>query len=188
MTKAKNKRVCPVERAGGLDNSFRKLLQEPQKILKPYIFKGMTVLDLGCGPGFFAVEIARMVSDTGQVIAVDLQDGMLEKVSQKIKGTDLEKRIKLHKCQEEEIGVEDKVDFILAFYMIHEVPNQESLFEELRSILKPEGKLLIVEPKFHVSEKAFDEMIKKLSFKGFEIIEKPKVFLSRSIVLSLIKN
>jgi hypothetical protein len=40
-------RVCPVERAGSLDNGIRKWLQNPRKILGPYIEEGMTVLDLG---------------------------------------------------------------------------------------------------------------------------------------------
>jgi len=49
----KEKHVCPVESAKGLDNFFRKLVQNPKKILKDYVKKGMTVLDVGCGPGFF---------------------------------------------------------------------------------------------------------------------------------------
>jgi len=53
MSKERNRRICPMELAGGLDNSVRRLLKNPQKILKPYIKEGMTVLDLGCGPGFF---------------------------------------------------------------------------------------------------------------------------------------
>ncbi len=58
MSKSK---VCSVELAGGLDNKFRRFLQNPQKILKPYLKEGMTVLDLGCGPGFFTIEIAKMI-------------------------------------------------------------------------------------------------------------------------------
>ena len=85
MSIEKNKRICPVEYAGGLDNSFRRLLQNPGKILKPYIHEGMTVLDLGCGPGFFSIEIAKMLKDSGKVIAADLQEGMLERVRQKIR-------------------------------------------------------------------------------------------------------
>ena len=48
------KRVCPVERAGSLDNHIRRWLQNPAKILGPYIKERMKVLDLGCGPGFFS--------------------------------------------------------------------------------------------------------------------------------------
>ena len=48
----KNKRVCPVEIADGLDNRVRRLLQNPQRILGNYVKEGMTALDLGCGPGF----------------------------------------------------------------------------------------------------------------------------------------
>jgi len=88
MSKEKNLSICPVERSGGLDNRLRRWLQNPQKIVMPYIKPGMTVLDLGCGPGFFAVEIARLLNDSGKVIAADLQQGMLDKVSKKVKGTE----------------------------------------------------------------------------------------------------
>lgn len=179
-----NKRICPVEKAGVLDNSFRKLLQNPQRILKPYIQKGMTVLDLGCGLGFFSIEIAEILKDSGKVIAVDIQEGMLEKIRQKIKGTEKEKRIILHKCNEESIGLTDKVDFVLAFYMIHEVPNQDRLFRELKLIIKPNGKIFIIEPKFHVSKKSFEKMIERIRHIGFDIIDSPKVFFSRTIVLT----
>ncbi len=183
MNEEKSKRICPVERAGGLDNSVRRLLQNPQKILKPYIKEGMTVLDLGCGPGFFSTEIAKLLIDSGKVIAADLQEGMLDKVRQKIKGTELEQRIKLHKCLDESIDLTDKVDFVLAFYVIHEIPNQDKLFSELKSILKPNGMIFIIEPKFHVSKESFDSMIDKVTGLGLEIKDKPKVIFSRTIVL-----
>jgi ubiquinone/menaquinone biosynthesis C-methylase UbiE len=184
MSNEKNKRICPVEYAGGLDNSVRRLLQNPRKILKPYIHEGMTVLDLGCGPGFFSIEIAKMLKDSGKVIAADLQEGMLEKVNKKIKGTALEQRITLHKCQEDTIGVIEHVDFVLIFYMIHEVPNQNNLLKELESILKHDGKVFIIEPKFHVSKKSFEEMINKTKDIGFEIVDRPKVFISRTVLLT----
>lgn len=187
MSKEQNNRICPVERAGGLDNSVRRLLQNPYKILKPYIRSGMIVLDLGCGPGFFSIEIAKMLFDSGKVIAADLQDGMLEKVTKKIRGTELEQRVVIHKSQEDRIGISENVDFVLAFYMIHEVPNQDKLFEELKSILKPDGKIYIIEPKFHVSKESFEAMTDRIKSMGFEVIDRPKVFFSRTVLLK-IKN
>ena len=80
----RNNRVCPVERAGSLDNRVRKWLQNPKKILEPYITEGMIVLDVGCGPGFFSIDMAQMVGNSGRVIASDLQEGMLQKVRNKI--------------------------------------------------------------------------------------------------------
>jgi ubiquinone/menaquinone biosynthesis C-methylase UbiE len=188
MSKEINKRICPVEYAGGLDNSVRRLLQNPSKILKPYIHEGMTVLDLGCGPGFFSIEIAKMLKNSGKVIAADLQEGMLEKVNRKIKSMGLEQRITIHKCQEDRIGVTENVDFVLVFYMIHEVPNQDNLLRELKSILKPGGNIFIIEPKFHVSKKSFEEMIDKIKAIGFETIDRPKVFFSRTVLLTIKKS
>jgi len=185
MNKEKKIHVCPVERAGALDNSIRRLLQNPKKILQPFIRKGMTAVDFGCGPGFFTVEMARMLNGEGEVIAADLQEGMLEIVRQKIKGTALENTVRLHKCGEDTTGLTVKADLILAFYMIHEVPDQVKLFKELKTILKPDGKLLIIEPRFHVNKMAFEAMTKKLEDSGFKINGRPRVFLSRAVVMML---
>lgn len=178
-------RVCPVERAGSLDNRIRRWLQDPRKILTPYIKEGMTVLDLGCGPGFFSIDMARMVGKSGRVIASDLQEGMLQKLRDKIRGTELEERIKLHKCEEDRIGVSEKVDFVLAFYMVHEVPDQESFFKEIGSILRPNGQIFMVEPPFHVSKTEFEKTVKRAGDAGFTPVARPKVFLSKAVVMKI---
>lgn len=185
MGKEKRPYVCPVELAGSLDNFFRRLVHKPRKILEPYISTGMTVLDLGCGPGFFTAELAKMVGEDGRVIAADLQQGMLEKVKSRIRATDLENRVVIHICQSDRIGFSGNVDFVLAFWMVHEVPDQQRMFVELKSLLNPGGRIWIIEPKFHVTEKAFNTMVIKLESAGLKIIERPKVSISRSVLLSL---
>ena len=108
------------------------------------------------GSGFFSIELAKMVGKNGKVFSVDLQEGMLQKIRNKIHGTELEDRIKLIKSEEDKINVPEKVDFILAFYMVHEVPKKERLFEALKNVLNEKGQFLIVEPKlFHVTKKEF---------------------------------
>lgn len=125
-----------------------------------------------------------MVGNKGKVIAADLQPGMLEKVNNKIKGTELEQVIELHKCQDNRVGITENVDFILAFYMIHEVPDMDNLFGELKSDLKPGGKMFIIEPKFHVSKKMFEDMINNVINIGFEITDRPHVFFSRAVLFT----
>jgi ubiquinone/menaquinone biosynthesis C-methylase UbiE len=176
--------LCPAWGAVGLDNSFRKWIQNPQKILKPYIKTGMTVLDVGCGPGFFSVEIAKMLNGSGKLIAADVQKAMLDKIRKKIKGTTLEQTVHLHKSDFESIGVVEKVDFVLTFWMVHEVRNRKKFLNELTSLLNPNGLIFIIEPKGHVSKKQFDAEIDLIKENGFTVVESPKVFFSRAVVLT----
>lgn len=183
MDEVERKRLCPLSNAHKLERNSRKFFQNPNRIIKPYIKEGMTVMDFGCGPGFFTIEMAKLVKDTGKVYAVDLQEGMLDLLKQKIKGADIGKNIVLHICEKDKIGLTDKFDFILAFYVVHEVPSQENLFKEFKSLLKPEGKILIYEPKSRVTKSEFTEMIIKLKSVGFEIISNRKFLSSRSIII-----
>jgi ubiquinone/menaquinone biosynthesis C-methylase UbiE len=184
--KEERNRVCPVELAGSLDSKIRKWLQNPNKLLAPFIKEGMKVLDVGCGPGFFSVEIGQMVGKSGKVFSVDLQEGMLQKLRNKIVGTPLEEIIKPIKCEVDEIVVPEKVDFILAFYMVHEVPDKDRLFESLKNILDEHGKILLVEPKlFHVSKPEFDLTIGKAEKIGFKASKGPKIRFSLSSLLTI---
>jgi ubiquinone/menaquinone biosynthesis C-methylase UbiE len=127
--------------------------------------------------------MAQMVGKSGRVIAADLQEGMLQKLRDKIQGTELEERITLHKCEENKIGISEEIDFVLVFYVVHEVPNQEEFFNEIGVILKPKGQVLVVEPPFHVSKSAFEETISQARNVGLTLVERPKVLLSKTAVL-----
>ncbi len=177
-------RVCPVELANSLDSRVRSLLQNPGKIVAPFVREGMTVLDIGCGPGFFSIALAGMVGRTGKVISADLQEGMLEKLRNKIRGTELESIITPIRCGRETINVTDRIDFGLAFYMVHEVPDKGSFFRQLRPLLKQHGSFLIVEPKlFHVSRQEFEATMALAREAGFLRTPGPRLPLSWSAVL-----
>lgn len=177
--------ICPWWLASILDNPIRRLVHNPEKILRGYIDRGQTVLDLGCGSGTFTIALARMVGETGKVIAVDVQDEMLQILRKKAIKVGLASRIIAHKSEHDRIGILDKVDFALAFYMAHEVPDVEAFLREIASLLKPNGKLLIVEPMFHVSASSFKKTREAAQLAGLKPISEPKILFSRSMLFQL---
>jgi predicted SAM-dependent methyltransferase len=92
-------------------------------------------------------------------------------------------RIDLHRCESDRIGVNIEADFVLAFWMVHEVPDAAIFLSEIHSILKPSGKLLIAEPKLHVTKSSYDETLRSAVQAGFEITVSPKVAFSRASLL-----
>lgn len=181
----KKNQVNPADRAGGLDSRLRKLVHNPHRILGLYLRSGMKVLDIGCGPGVFTIEAARLTGPNGKVTAIDLQDGMLDVLRKKIAGTEIERNIELRKCEPDTLGVTGKYDFILAFYMVHEVPARRKLFSEMKDAMKQGGTAMIVEPRFHVSRVGFADYVSTLSGMGFKLVDMPRIFLSRSAVMTL---
>ena len=173
-------RICPWWLASALDNPIRRLIHNPEKILGGCIESGQTVLDVGCGSGTFTIAMAKMVGETGKVIAVDVQDEMLQIVRKKAAKERLESRIITHKIKPDRIGISDKVDFALAFYMVHEVPDVEAFLKEIATMLKPNGRLLIVEPKLHVSASLFEKTLEAARLAGFKPTSELKVRFSRS--------
>lgn len=180
--KAENGHVCPHTFAFVLDNWFRRLLQNPKKIIGEYLREGYTVMDIGCGPGFFSVDMARMVGAEGKVIAADLQAHMLSKVKRKAARKGLLERMEFHRCRPGTIGLDRKADFILAYYMLHETPEPGKFLREIKGLLKAEGRLLIVEPRMHVSRQSFDAMVEDGKDAGLVIVDFPKGKGGRSVL------
>lgn len=183
--KSKN-RVCPHSMAFMLDNWVRRIIQHPRRIVGKYIKKGDRVIDLGCGPGFFTIDMAKMVGEAGEVIAIDLQKKMLDRVKRKARKHEVEDRILYHQSFSDSIGKKfvNQADFILAYYMLHETTNPENFLREIKSILKPGGFFLLVEPKGHITEKKFNKLIKLTEENGYRVVDFPKNKGGRGLLLS----
>jgi ubiquinone/menaquinone biosynthesis C-methylase UbiE len=148
------------------------------------IQKGHTVADIGCGPGYFTIAMAKLVGEKGRVIAADIQPKMLQYVRRSAEKRGLQSRILLHQCQENELGIKQQVDFALAFYMVHEVPDIDTFFREVATILKADAALLLVEPKIHVTARRFEQIIQAACAAGLKADTEVKIFGSRAMLFS----
>ena len=72
---------------------LRKMVQSPEKILGTIVQKDQTILDVGCGMGFFSIPLARMVGEKGHVIAADLQPQMLRGAKRRAKRAGVEMKL-----------------------------------------------------------------------------------------------
>jgi ubiquinone/menaquinone biosynthesis C-methylase UbiE len=175
--------VCPWWLCFTFDNWFRRLVQNPEHILKPYIKPGWTVLDVGPGMGYFTIPLARLVGNTGKVIAADLQQKMLDGIYNKALKAKVQGLIKLHKSTPDSIGISESIDFCLAFWMVHEVPDRARFLSEILSKLKQDGLILFVEPRLHVSKENFNQTLGIAKSMGFSVVGEPRIFLSNSALL-----
>jgi len=175
--------VCPWWLAYTFDNPVRRLIHRPQKVLGNYVKEGMTVIDLGCGMGHFSIGMAGLVGSTGKVIAVDLQQKMLDIMSKRARRAGMAGRIDPRLSRADDIGLEDPADFILAFWMVHEVPDQQKFFNHLKTLLISEGRILIAEPKMHVSAEDLKRTLGVAQSCGLQCIEKPDISFSRTALL-----
>jgi ubiquinone/menaquinone biosynthesis C-methylase UbiE len=178
--------VCPWWVGYLLASPIRRLWQKPETILEPYIKPGMTALDVGPGMGYFTLPMARMVGDSGRVVCVDVQERMLKSLMRRARRAGLEKQIVTRVASADSLGITDyagQIDFVLAFAVVHEVPNQENLFREIHAAMKPGAQLLISEPTGHVTKESFEEMLAITKRVGFETISTPEIKRGISVLL-----
>lgn len=177
--------VCPWWGGYFIDNSLRRWLHPPEAILGPYVRPGMTVVDVGCGMGFFAIPMARMVGESGRVIAVDLQPQMLSTLRRRAEAAGVHQRIRTHRCAADSLVLSETADFVLAFAMVHEVPDRERLLGEIKNLLRPGAKVFIAEPRIHVPAKNFRRTVETALQCGLKVLEEPLVRWCRAVVLGV---
>jgi len=174
----KHHRVCPWWLGYLLLFPLRRIRENPNRILKPYIRDGMTVLEPGSGMGYFTRDMARLVGPAGRVIALDIQPRMLAGLRRRLKRAGLLGRVELRLGRPDSLGIDDlkeKVDLAVAFHVVHEVPDAKRLFLELFKALKSGSRLLVAEPKHHVSERDFEDSLRAAREVGFAVEDHPKI-------------
>ena len=180
--------VCPPWIGYFLLIPLRKLVENPGRIFGPFVREGMVVLEPGCAMGFFTLPLARMVGPAGRVIALEIQDKMLSVLGRRAQKAGLRDRIELRRIGEDGYGLDDlsgRVDFAAAIHVVHEVQDKAIFFTQIWKALRPGGRLLVVEPKVHVSIEQFEETAAIAANAGFTLDALPKKIAGRS--LSLIK-
>jgi SAM-dependent methyltransferase len=128
--------------------------------------------------GFFTLDLARMVGPNGRVLAVDLQEKMLAGLRRRARRAGLLDRIEARLAGSDCLGVADlagQVDVAFALHVVHEVPDVQGFFAEIATALKPDGRLLFVEPRGHVSEDAFAASLAMAEKAGLRVVDRPHI-------------
>jgi len=177
--------VCPWWMGYFLICPVRRWFVDPARLLSPFVRQGMTVLEPGPGIGFFTLELARMVGPCGRVVAIDIQPRMIEALKRRAARAGLLERIDA-RASPQTSGCEEiscTVDFVLAFAMVHEVPDTAAFFFGAARAMKAGARLLLAEPPAHVSMDFFAVELRQAAAAGLEMIERPAIGRNRTALL-----
>lgn len=178
--------ICPWWMGYLLANPLRKIIQNPTQILLPYIQPDMKVLDIGCGMGFFTIPMAKLVGDSGKAYGVDIQYKMLKGLKKRAYKAGVVHSLETIECDDKSFclqALRSKINFVLLFAVIHEVPDSKRAFEEVISVLVPNGRILFSEPSAHVSIEQFEGSVDIAQKCGLKVSEKLNIRNSHSVLL-----
>ncbi|MBP1636751.1 MAG: Methyltransferase type 11, partial [Acidobacteria bacterium] len=108
-----------------LASPIRRLIEPPERLLASVVKPGMTVVEPGCGMGYFSLPLARLVGLPGKVVCVDLQERMIGGLLRRARRAGLADRIVARVCSADDLGLaafSGSADLALAIHMVHEVP------------------------------------------------------------------
>lgn len=150
----------------------RKLILSPKKLvdqLQPR--NDSTILEIGPGPGFFSLEVARSVPD-GKLILLDIQQEMLDKARKRLQSNGM-KNVEFIKGDGRTFPFPDKhFDIIFMVTVLGEVEEKDLYIKEMRRVLKKGGRIVISEQKGDpdlIREEDLEEMFSK---EGYRVAER----------------
>jgi putative heme-binding domain-containing protein len=141
------------------------------------IREGAKIADIGAGTGYFTWRLAQRAGPAGKVIAVDIQQKMLDLAQKRVSGHGLLNVDYVLGSETDPKLPERSLDMVLIAYSYHEFAQPETIMEAVRRSLKPHGRLVIVEyakesrlaPASSLHKMTFDEIRSEIEPMGFDL-------------------
>jgi ubiquinone/menaquinone biosynthesis C-methylase UbiE len=141
----------------------------------------MKVLDAGCGPGRLTLPLAQAVGPQGEVLAMDIQDGMLARVREKVAAAGLQNVQYLQAGLGEGKLPQAHYDRAVLVTVLGEIPDQVAALKELYAALKPGGLLSVTEVIFDPHFQRRESVLRVAGEAGF----REKNFFGRQLAYTM---
>ena len=181
-----------------LERPERDEYQQPDKVIEALnLTSGMVVADIGAGSGYFTRRLAHAVGETGQVMAVDVEQQMLDHNKQELEKLGLDGRVSFILASPEGPSLpENTIDLIFICNAYHHLDRHVEYFANLKSMLTPNGRVAVVDfyhdersgklgfAKHHLVPR--EQVIKNMEHAGYTLATE-HTFLSRQYFLEFVK-
>jgi FkbM family methyltransferase len=164
-----------------LDNPFTKTNRAAVIVQHLDLQPGMTVLDVGCGPGRLSIPLAKQVGQQGSVLAMDIQAGMLHRAQEKAQAANL-KNVRFLCAGVGEGKLEgNRFDRALLVTVLGEIPDRDVALKEIFDALRPGGLLSVTEIIFDPHFQSRGTVLRLAAAVGF----REKMFFGNRVAFTL---
>lgn len=137
---------CPSIMSGAVDGTLADRFAGTEETLERLELQpGMTIVEIGPGPGRLLIPAARRILPGGRAIGVELQEKMLDKLRRKLAKDDPGNLVLIHADATKPVLPPASVDLIYLCTVLGEIPDRRRALENCFAALRPSGRLVIVE-------------------------------------------
>ncbi len=129
-----------------LEDPKRDEWQKPDAVIQALSLReGQVVADIGAGSGYFTLRLARAVGQKGRVFAVDVDEGMLDYLHQRLDKEKIQNVQAMHVPPHDPLLIDGSLDLAFVCNTYHHLEDRDVYLRKLRKALKPGGRLVIVD-------------------------------------------
>ena len=129
-----------------LEDPKRDDWQKPEAVLKALnIREGQMIADIGAGSGYFTLRLARAVGEKGRVFAVDVEEGMVTHLQQRLAKENVKNVHAMRVPPHDPLLIDGSLDLAFVCDVYHHIEERDGYLRKLRKALKPDGRIVIID-------------------------------------------